>query len=66
MPSGAPAGAPITNRPEQKVELDTPDVRFVFSSRGASLQHAEPPRPLRKLEKSIELARTLQTFNSSG
>jgi len=41
MPSGAPAGAPITNRPEQKVELDTPDVRFVFSSRGASLQHAE-------------------------
>jgi len=41
VPSGAPAGAPITNRPEQKVELDTPDVRFVFSSRGASLQHAE-------------------------
>ena len=40
-PSGAPAGAPITNRPEQKVELDTPDVRFVFSSRGATLQHAE-------------------------
>jgi len=41
VPSGAPAGAPIANRPEQKVELDTPDVRFVFSSRGATLQHAE-------------------------
>jgi YidC/Oxa1 family membrane protein insertase len=38
---GAPAGAPITNRPEQKVELDTPDARFVFSSRGATLLHAE-------------------------
>jgi YidC/Oxa1 family membrane protein insertase len=38
---GAAAGAPISNRPEQKVELETPDVRFVFSSRGATLLHAE-------------------------
>jgi YidC/Oxa1 family membrane protein insertase len=43
-PSGTspgPAGAAITNRPEQKVELVTPDVRFVFSSRGGTLLHAD-------------------------
>jgi YidC/Oxa1 family membrane protein insertase len=39
--AGAPAGAAITNRPEQKVELVTPDARFVLSSRGATLVHAE-------------------------
>jgi YidC/Oxa1 family membrane protein insertase len=39
--SGAPAGTAITNRPEQKVELVTPDARFVFSNRGATLLHAE-------------------------
>ena len=39
--TGAPAGAAITNRPEQKVELVTPDARFVFSSHGATLLHAE-------------------------
>jgi YidC/Oxa1 family membrane protein insertase len=37
----APAGAAITNRPEQKVELVTPDAHFVFSSRGGTLLHAE-------------------------
>jgi YidC/Oxa1 family membrane protein insertase len=45
MPSVAPAGAAITNRPEQKVALETPDVRFVFSSRGATLLHAELRNP---------------------
>jgi YidC/Oxa1 family membrane protein insertase len=45
LPSGAPAGAAITNRPEQKVELETPDARFVFSSRGATLLHAELRNP---------------------
>jgi YidC/Oxa1 family membrane protein insertase len=39
--AGAAAGAAITNRPEQKVELVTPDARFVFSSHGATLIHAE-------------------------
>jgi YidC/Oxa1 family membrane protein insertase len=39
--SPAPAGAPITNRPEQKVELVTPDVHFVFSSLGGTLIHAQ-------------------------
>ena len=39
--TGAAAGAAITNRPEQKVELVTPDARFVFSSHGATLLHAE-------------------------
>jgi YidC/Oxa1 family membrane protein insertase len=36
-----PAGAPITNRPEQLVEIATPDVRFVFSSLGGTLAHAQ-------------------------
>ena len=39
--SAAPAGAANNNRPERKVELVTPDARFVFSSRGATLLHAE-------------------------
>jgi YidC/Oxa1 family membrane protein insertase len=37
----AAAGAPVTNRPEQLVEIDTPDVRFVFSSLGGTLAHAQ-------------------------
>jgi YidC/Oxa1 family membrane protein insertase len=37
----APAGAPMTNRPEQLVEIDSPDVRFVFSSLGGTLAHAQ-------------------------
>src|SRR5580704_9690991 len=46
-PSGASAapGAAITNRPEQKVELVTPDAPFVFSSHGATLLHAELRNP---------------------
>jgi YidC/Oxa1 family membrane protein insertase len=36
----APTGAPLTNRPEQLVEIATPDVRFVFSSLGGTLVHA--------------------------
>jgi YidC/Oxa1 family membrane protein insertase len=38
--AGAPV-APIANRPEQKVEVLTPDVRFVFSSLGGTLLHAQ-------------------------
>src|SRR5688572_20127309 len=38
-PAGAPA--PVTNRPERQVELLTPNVRFVFSSLGATLAHAQ-------------------------
>ncbi|HVV48516.1 MAG TPA: membrane protein insertase YidC, partial [Polyangia bacterium] len=35
------AGATAANRPEKKIEIDTPDVRFVFSSLGGTLIHAE-------------------------
>jgi YidC/Oxa1 family membrane protein insertase len=35
------AGAPAANRPEQKVEIVTPEVRFVFSSLGGTLVHAQ-------------------------
>src|SRR5450432_849748 len=49
LPSGAtppPAGgtasaSPGTNLPEQELELSTPDVRFVFSTLGGTLKHAE-------------------------
>jgi YidC/Oxa1 family membrane protein insertase len=40
----APAGtapAPVANRPERLLELSTPDVRFVFSSLGGTLVHAQ-------------------------
>jgi YidC/Oxa1 family membrane protein insertase len=35
------AGAPVANRPEQKVEIDTPEVHFVFSNQGGTLVHAQ-------------------------
>ncbi len=40
----APAGAgaaPVTNRPERLLELSTPEVRYVFSSLGGTLVHAQ-------------------------
>jgi YidC/Oxa1 family membrane protein insertase len=37
----APSGGPVTNRPEELVEIDSPDVRFVFSSLGGTLVHAQ-------------------------
>ena len=40
----APAGtaaAPVTNRPERQLELSTPEVRYVFSSLGGTLVHAQ-------------------------
>jgi YidC/Oxa1 family membrane protein insertase len=47
-PSGAPSAAAPTaaatgavNHPERQVELTTPDVRFVLSSRGGTLLHAK-------------------------
>ncbi|HVU51641.1 MAG TPA: membrane protein insertase YidC [Polyangia bacterium] len=33
--------APAATQPEQEVELVTPDVRFVFTTTGAALKHAE-------------------------
>jgi YidC/Oxa1 family membrane protein insertase len=36
-----PPGAPAADRPEKLVEIHTPDVRFVFSSRGGTLVHAQ-------------------------
>jgi YidC/Oxa1 family membrane protein insertase len=43
-PANAPAGgatAPVTNRPERLVEIQTPDVNYVFSSLGGTLVHAK-------------------------
>ena len=34
-------GAPVTNRPERLVEIQTPDVNYVFSSLGGTLVHAK-------------------------
>jgi YidC/Oxa1 family membrane protein insertase len=41
----SPSGAAAANHPEQKVELLTPEVRFVFSSLGGTLVHAELLNP---------------------
>ena len=38
---GAAAPTPAANHPEQEVELLTPDVRFVLSSAGGTLKHAQ-------------------------
>src|SRR5580765_6400828 len=38
--TGTP-GAPVTNRPERQLEIVTPEVRFVFSSLGGTLLHAQ-------------------------
>jgi YidC/Oxa1 family membrane protein insertase len=38
---GAAAAAPAVDRPERQVELSTPQVRFVLSSRGGTLVHAQ-------------------------
>jgi YidC/Oxa1 family membrane protein insertase len=38
---GAAAAAPAVDRPERQVELATPQVRFVLSSRGGTLVHAQ-------------------------
>ena len=39
--AGAVAAAPAVNHPEQEVELLTPAVRFVLSSAGGTLKHAQ-------------------------
>jgi len=36
-----PAGSAAGNRPERQVEIQTPHVRFVFSSHGGTLLHAQ-------------------------
>jgi YidC/Oxa1 family membrane protein insertase len=40
-PAAAPNPAPAANQPEHEVELVTPDVRFVFTTTGGALKHAE-------------------------
>src|SRR5262245_14539849 len=42
-PAAAPAAAaaPVVNRPEQRFEIATAEVRFVFSSLGGTLVHAQ-------------------------
>ena len=49
-PAGA-AAAPVVNRPERLIELSTPQVRFVFSSLGGTMVHAQLREP-QFLEKS--------------
>jgi len=39
--AAAPNPAPAATQPEREVELSTPDVRFVFTTTGAALKHAE-------------------------
>jgi YidC/Oxa1 family membrane protein insertase len=39
--AGQPALAGAANQPEQEVELSTPDVRFVFSTIGGTVKHAQ-------------------------
>jgi len=39
--TGGAAAAAAVNRPEQEVELITPEVRFVLSSRGGTVRHAQ-------------------------
>jgi YidC/Oxa1 family membrane protein insertase len=41
-PSAGPgSAAPVANQPEREIELATSDVRFVFSSLGGTLKHAQ-------------------------
>src|SRR4029079_17257385 len=40
-PAGAAAAAPVANRPERLIEIQTPEVNFVFSSHGGTLEHAQ-------------------------
>ena len=54
-PASAPStpgttGAPGVNHPEQQIELVTPEVRFVFSSLGGTLIHAQL-RPAKFLDR---------------
>src|SRR5262245_4407318 len=39
--TAAPGTAPVANRPEQLLELSTPEVRFVLSNQGGNLVHAK-------------------------
>jgi YidC/Oxa1 family membrane protein insertase len=41
IPGAAAGGAAATSQPEREIELLTPDVRFVFSTRGGTLRHAQ-------------------------
>jgi YidC/Oxa1 family membrane protein insertase len=46
VPSAAvPNAAPAATQPEQEAELVTPDVRFVFTTTGGALKHAELKNP---------------------
>src|SRR5215471_2183579 len=40
-PSAGGAAAAVANRAEQQVELVTPEVRFVLSTRGGTVRHAQ-------------------------
>jgi YidC/Oxa1 family membrane protein insertase len=41
----SPNPAPVANQPEREAELLTPDVRFVFTTTGGALKHAELKDP---------------------
>jgi YidC/Oxa1 family membrane protein insertase len=68
--TAAPAAAPVANRPERLVELQTPEVRFVFSSLGGTLVHAQL-REKQFLDKTDDptsghdVVRTLETKDGS-
>ena len=71
--AGATAGAattPIVNHPEQEVELATPAVRFVLSSAGGTLKHAQLQEEKYRLVKDdptsgFDLVRTTSPATAS-
>jgi YidC/Oxa1 family membrane protein insertase len=50
-PAPTPGAAPAVNHPEREVELLTPEVRFVLSSAGGTLRHAQLRDPKYFLRK---------------
>jgi YidC/Oxa1 family membrane protein insertase len=68
--TAAPGSAPVANRPERLVELSTPEVRFVFSSLGGTLVHAQL-REKQFLDRSgdpasgYDVVRTLETKDAA-
>jgi YidC/Oxa1 family membrane protein insertase len=40
-PAAAAGGGPVPNEPEREIEVLTPEVRFVFSTIGGTLRHAQ-------------------------
>jgi YidC/Oxa1 family membrane protein insertase len=64
-PAGGAAAAAPVDRPEKQVELLTPEVRYVFSSRGGTLLHAQL-REKQFLDKSNDPASGHDVVRTNG